>query len=30
MKVRSNVQGAQVNVNYKIAGVNKFGTLTAH
>ena len=28
MKVRSNVQGAQVNVNYKIAGVNKFGTLT--
>jgi hypothetical protein len=27
MKVRSNVQGAQVNVNYKIAGVNKFGTL---
>jgi len=28
MKVRSNVQGAQVNVNYKIAGVNKFGALT--
>jgi hypothetical protein len=27
MKVRSNVQGAQVNVNYKIGGVNKFGTL---
>ena len=27
MKVRSNVQGAQVNVNYKIAGVNKYGTL---
>ena len=28
MKVRSNVQGASVNVNYKIAGVAKFGTLT--
>lgn len=29
MKVRSNVQGAFVNVNYKIAGVSKFGSLTA-
>ena len=28
MKVRSNVQGASVNVNYKIAGVAKFGDLT--
>lgn len=28
VKVRSNVQGASVNVNYKIAGVNKFGALT--
>lgn len=28
MKVRSNVQGASLNVNYKIAGVNKFGNLT--
>jgi hypothetical protein len=28
MKVRSNVQGALVNVNYKIAGVSKFGSLT--
>jgi hypothetical protein len=27
MKVRSNVQGAQVNVNYKIGGVNNFGAL---
>jgi hypothetical protein len=28
MKVRSNVPNAEINVNYKIGGVNKFGNLT--
>ena len=28
MKVRANIQDAQINVNYKIAGINKFGALT--